>query len=41
MMANSLASVIMDLVFNFTNAYIYMVNFERCYALSNEILTED
>ena len=40
-MANSVTMVIMDLVFSFTNAYYYMVNFERCYALSNEIITED
>ena len=40
-MANSVTMVIMDLVVSFTNAYFYMVNFERCYALANEIITEN
>ena len=40
-MANSLVSVIMTFIFAITNFYNFMVNFERCHALSNDILTED
>ena len=40
-MANSLVSVIMIFILAITNFYNYMVNFERCHALSNDILTED
>lgn len=40
-MANSLVSVIMSFILAITNFYNYMVNFERCHALSNDILTED
>ena len=31
----------MTFIFAITNFYNYMVNFERCHALSNDILTED
>ena len=40
-MINSLVSVIMTFIIAITNFYNYMVNFERCHALSNDILTED
>lgn len=37
----NISKLIISVVFSFTDTYTYMINFERCYNFSKEIIIEE